>query len=116
MPAALLTRPTVLLNAASADRRPCVLPDDEQAGGTVAAALIEAGHRDRIGLIGRNRLKEADPEISLAAEARLQGIERALKAAGTRPLGQRLLPGLASRARLRGDAITAAQADPTELR
>ena len=83
VPAALLTRPTVLLNAAAADRGPCVLPDDEQAGSTVAAALIEAGHRDRIGLIGRNRLKEADPEISLAAQARLQGIERILTAAGT---------------------------------
>jgi LacI family transcriptional regulator len=82
VPTALLTRPTVLLNAASTDGRPCVLPDDEQAGHTVAAALIEAGHRDRIGLIGRNRLKERDPEVSLAARARLRGIERTLKAAG----------------------------------
>ena len=72
VPAALLTRPTVLLNAASTDGRPCVLPDDEQAGHTVATALIEAGHRDRISLIGRNRLKEADPEVSLAARGRLQ--------------------------------------------
>jgi LacI family transcriptional regulator len=82
VPPALLTQPTVLLNAASTDRRPCVLPDDEQAGDTVAGVLIEAEHRDRIALIGRNRLKEADPEVSLAARARLRGVERTLKAAG----------------------------------
>jgi LacI family transcriptional regulator len=83
VPAALLARPTVLLNAASTDGLPNVLPDDEQAGQAVASALIEAGHRDRIALIGRNRLKERDPEVSLAAQARLLGIEHALKAAGT---------------------------------
>jgi LacI family transcriptional regulator, galactose operon repressor len=84
VPAALLTRPTVLLNAASSDHLPCVLPDDEQAGQAVTAALLEAGHRDRIALIGRNRLKEHDPEVSLAAQARLHGVERTLKAAGAR--------------------------------
>jgi LacI family transcriptional regulator len=84
VPAALLTRPTVLLNAASSDDLPCVLPDDEQAGQAVTAALLEAGHRDRIALIGRNRLKEHDPEVSLAAHARLQGVERTLEAAGAR--------------------------------
>jgi LacI family transcriptional regulator len=52
------------------------------AGHAVAAALIEAGHRDRIGLIGRHRLKESDPEVSLAARARLQGVERSLKSVG----------------------------------
>jgi LacI family transcriptional regulator len=83
VPAALLARPTVLLNAASTDGLPYVLPDDEQAGQVVASALIEAGHRDRIALIGRNRLKERDPEVSLAAQARLLGIEHALKVAGT---------------------------------
>ncbi|HEX5993632.1 MAG TPA: LacI family DNA-binding transcriptional regulator [Jiangellales bacterium] len=82
VPAALLGRPTVLLNAASAQGLPCVLPDDEQAGRAVVSALLEAGHRDRIALIGRNRLKERDPEVSLAARARLRGIERTLQAAG----------------------------------
>ncbi len=84
VPAALLTHPTVLLNAASAAGLPCVLPDDEHAGHTVATALLEAGHRDRIALIGRNQLKERDPEVSLAARARLRGIERALEGVGTR--------------------------------
>jgi LacI family transcriptional regulator len=86
VPAALLTQPMVLLNAAS-DVRPCVLPDDEQAGHSVAMALIEAGHHHQIGLIGRNRLKESDPEVSLAAQARLRGIERALTTAGARLRG-----------------------------
>jgi LacI family transcriptional regulator len=83
VPAALAAQPTVLLNAASG-AQPCVMPDDEQAGHAVATALVEAGHRDRIGLIGRNRLKETDPEVSLAARARLRGIERALTTAGVR--------------------------------
>ena len=86
VPAVLLTRPTVLLNA-TGDKWPCVLPDDARAGHAVAAALIEAGHRDGIGLIGRNRLKEGDPEVSLAARARLQGIESTLKSAGARLFG-----------------------------
>jgi LacI family transcriptional regulator len=82
VPAALLSQPIVLLNAVSAEGRPCVLPDDEQAGHAVATALIEAGHRDRISLIGRNRLKEKDPEVSLAAHGRHRGVERALNEAG----------------------------------
>jgi LacI family transcriptional regulator, galactose operon repressor len=84
VPDALRAHPTVLCNAASSDGRPCVLPDDEQAGQAVAAALIEAGHYDRIGLIGRNRLKEGDDEVSLAAPARLRGVDRVLREAGTR--------------------------------
>jgi LacI family transcriptional regulator len=82
-PALLAGPPTVLLNATSADDVPCVLPDDERAGRTVAAALLEQGHRDRIAVIGRNRLKETDPEVSLAAGARLRGIRAALGRAGT---------------------------------
>jgi LacI family transcriptional regulator, galactose operon repressor len=84
VPRALLAQPIVLLNATSVNPVPCVMPDDEQAGQTVANALVEAGHRERIALIGRNRLKESDPEVSLAAHARLRGIERTLRAAGTR--------------------------------
>ena len=106
----------MLLNAASAGHRPCVLPDDEQAGHAVAAALIEAGHRDRIALIGRNRLKESDPEVSLAAPARLRGIEHTLTTAGTRLCAECLLPGLAARTRLRRHAVPAAQAEPTRPR
>jgi LacI family transcriptional regulator len=83
VPPALLAGPVVLLNATSPDNLPCVLPDDEGAGRTVATALLDKGHRDRIAIIGRNRLKEADPEISLAADARLRGIQEVLTRAGT---------------------------------
>lgn len=83
VPPALLAGPVVLLNATSPDNLPCVLPDDEQAGYTAAKALLDKRHRDRIAVIGRNRLKEHDPEVSLAADARMRGIQRALSEAGT---------------------------------
>jgi LacI family transcriptional regulator len=83
VPPALRAGPVVLLNATSPDGLPCVLPDDERAGRTVAAALVDKGHHDRIAVIGRNRLKETDPEVSLAASARLRGINETLTKAGT---------------------------------
>jgi LacI family transcriptional regulator len=83
VPPALLPGPVVLLNATSPDGLPCVLPDDERAGRTVTAALLDKGHHDRIAVIGRNRLKERDAEVSLAADARLRGIREALAKAGT---------------------------------
>jgi LacI family transcriptional regulator len=82
VPPALLAGPVVLLNATSPDNLPCVLPDDEGAGRTVATALLDKGHRDRIAIIGRNELKETDPEVSLAADARLRGIHEVLAKAG----------------------------------
>ncbi|MFY1682106.1 LacI family DNA-binding transcriptional regulator [Micromonospora sp.] len=82
VPPAILGGPVVLLNATSPDELPCVLPDDERAGRTVTTALLDHGHRDRIALIGRNRLKEDDAEVSLAARARLRGVQRALDDAG----------------------------------
>ena len=83
VPPALLTGPVVLLNATSPDGQPCVVPDNERAGRTAVAALLDKGHHDRIALIGRNRLKETDPEVSLAAHTRLRGIRDALAEAGT---------------------------------
>jgi LacI family transcriptional regulator len=82
VPPALLAGPVVLLNATSPDNLPCVLPDNEGAGRTVATALLDKGHRDRIAIIGRNELKETDPEVSLAADARLRGIHEVLAKAG----------------------------------
>jgi LacI family transcriptional regulator len=82
VPPALLAGPVVLLNATSPDDLPCVLPDDEHAGYIAAKALLDKGHRDRIAVVGRNRLKEHDPEVSLAADARMRGIQRALAEAG----------------------------------
>jgi LacI family transcriptional regulator len=83
VPPALLTVPVVLLNATSKDDLPCVLPDNERAGRTVTAALLDKGHHDRIAVIGRNRAKETDPEISLAVDARMRGIRETLAEAGT---------------------------------
>ncbi|MEV4539956.1 LacI family DNA-binding transcriptional regulator [Asanoa sp. NPDC049518] len=89
VPSALRAGPVVLLNATSLDEpMPCVLPDDERAGRTVTTALIEKGHRDRIAVIGRNRLKEDEPEVSLAARARMDGIEHALSVAGATVLAE----------------------------
>ncbi|MDG4785315.1 LacI family DNA-binding transcriptional regulator [Micromonospora sp. WMMD1102] len=88
VPPAILNGPVVLLNATGAEDLPCVLPDDERAGRTVATALLQRGHRDRVALIGRNRLKERDPEVSLAALARLRGIREALSEAGTTLLAE----------------------------
>ncbi|GAA1030498.1 LacI family DNA-binding transcriptional regulator [Virgisporangium ochraceum] len=86
VPAALHAGPVVLLNATIADGLPCVLPDDERGGRTAATALLSQGHRDRIAVIGRNQLKETDPEVSLAADARLNGIRAALADVGAKLL------------------------------
>jgi LacI family transcriptional regulator len=88
VPPAVLAAPTVLLNVTSPDDLACVLPDDEGAGRAVATALLEQGHHDGIALIGRSRLKERDPAVSLAAQARLRGIRDTLAAAGTRLCGE----------------------------
>ncbi|MEW2146163.1 LacI family DNA-binding transcriptional regulator [Micromonospora vinacea] len=88
VPPAILGGPVVLLNATSPDGLPSVVPDDEGAGRSVATALLELGHRDAIALIGRNRLKEDDPEVSLAARARLHGIRQTLDEAEVRLLAE----------------------------
>jgi LacI family transcriptional regulator len=57
-----------------------------EAGRTVARVLLDAGHRDQIGLIGAappNRV----PKDSLASVQRLQGITEALHAAGAEIAG-----------------------------
>jgi LacI family transcriptional regulator len=82
VPPAIVAGPVVVLNATSPHDLPCVVPDDERAGRTVATALLDKGHHDRIAVIGRNHLKESDPGVSLAADARLRGIRDALSRAG----------------------------------
>ncbi len=83
VPGALADGPAVLLNAIPANRStiPAVVPDEVEAGRTVARVLLEAGHRDAIGLIGAappNRV----PKDSLAAIQRLQGITESLREVG----------------------------------
>jgi LacI family transcriptional regulator len=82
-PAVLRGQPLVLLNCFTKGRRvPAVVPDEFEAGRTAARTLVEAGHRERIHLVG-----ETVPGV-YAGERRLAGIrdvlaEEGLSLAGT---------------------------------
>jgi LacI family transcriptional regulator, galactose operon repressor len=81
-PAALRGHPLVLLNCMSRDRRrTAVIPDELAAGRTAARALIEAGHREHIYVVG-----EANADV-FASRERLAGIKEALAAEGLRLAG-----------------------------
>jgi LacI family transcriptional regulator len=81
-PALLHGHPFVLLNCLSRDEQiAAVLPDERRAGHSAARALLDAGHRDRIQLVG-----ETPPEVFAAVERRA-GIEEVLAAAGVRLAG-----------------------------
>jgi LacI family transcriptional regulator len=84
VPAALLDRPAVLLNALPATRSTvaCVLPDETEAGRTAARVLLDAGHVNGICLVGAGPQPTRVPKGSLAAVQRLQGIKETLRAAG----------------------------------
>jgi LacI family transcriptional regulator len=74
--------PIVLLNCVTADGRfPTVLPDEYGAGRTAAEALLDAGHREGIHVVGER------PRHLFAARERSRGIRTALKAAGARLAG-----------------------------
>jgi len=83
VPKALVGGRAVLLNAVHATRTwiPSVVPDEVEAGRTVVRVLLDAGHRDAIGLIGAGPPNRV-PKDSLAAVQRLQGITEALHDAG----------------------------------
>ncbi|MGH3166946.1 MAG: LacI family DNA-binding transcriptional regulator [Trebonia sp.] len=91
VPRAVLSQPSVLLNATSPRGPVAVLPDDEGAAFEVTTALLDHGH-SKIALIGRNAGKERDPEESLAATPRLRGVRRALAVRGTRLLASEQTP------------------------
>jgi LacI family transcriptional regulator len=59
-----------------------VLPDEAGAGGTAAEALLAAGHRDHVYLVG-----ETTEEV-FAARKRREGIEAVFAAGGARLAGQ----------------------------
>ncbi|HEX6525874.1 MAG TPA: LacI family DNA-binding transcriptional regulator [Streptosporangiaceae bacterium] len=84
VPKALTDMPAVLLNALP--KRPgaisSVIPDEIQAGRDAAAALLRAGHRDGIYLIGAGPGQNELPPESVAAAERLSGIGETLSAAG----------------------------------
>jgi LacI family transcriptional regulator len=83
VPKGLKAGPAVLLNAVptTPSSIPAVVPDEVEAGRTVVRVLLNAGHRDGIGLIGAAPPNQV-PKDSLAAVQRLQGIVEAMRAAG----------------------------------
>nr|WP_179722794.1 LacI family DNA-binding transcriptional regulator [Petropleomorpha daqingensis] len=80
VPAALRDQRVALLNC-RAPGLPSVVPDEVGAGRTAAEALLSAGYRDGIWLVG-----EPAPHVVASVE-RLRGIEEALTAAGVRAAG-----------------------------
>jgi LacI family transcriptional regulator len=89
VPKALLDGPAVLLNALPMTELPinCVLPDETEAGRTAARALLDAGHRNGIYLIGSGPDVSRIPHDSVAAVERLRGITEAFAAAGVEIAG-----------------------------
>ena len=83
VPRTLQSRRAVLLNAVPSRTAslPSVIPDELEAGRTAAKTLLDAGHRQGIYLIGAGPRKP-QPNRSLAAVERLQGITETLQAAG----------------------------------
>ena len=83
-PKALLDGPAVLLNALPIGRSAitAVIPDEAGAGRAAARALLDAGHRDGICLIGAGPGDTPAPRGSVAAVERLQGILATLGKAG----------------------------------
>ncbi|XVS67478.1 LacI family DNA-binding transcriptional regulator [Actinosynnema sp. CA-299493] len=81
----------VLLNALP-DRPsplPVVVPDEVEAGRTAARALLDAGHRDGIHLVGAGVGPDDVPPDSVTAAERLIGIREVLDAAGVEIAGAR---------------------------
>jgi len=73
----------VLLNCVARQKGvPCVVPDDRSAGRTAARALLDAGHREGIYLVGET------PANVLAARDRLAGVEAELAADGVALAGR----------------------------
>jgi LacI family transcriptional regulator len=74
--------PLVLLNCLTTPLpAPAVIPDEHEAGRTAARALVEAGHRDGIWLVGER------PAKLFAARERSRGIRAELAASGAAVAG-----------------------------
>ncbi|MPY77915.1 MAG: LacI family DNA-binding transcriptional regulator [Actinophytocola sp.] len=79
--------PFVLLNClAESFDAPAVLPDETEAGATAARALLDAGHTDRIHVIGGRHDTAETPGGVVAGRERMAGVEAALADAGTAPV------------------------------
>jgi LacI family transcriptional regulator len=77
LPEALADQRLVLLNCTATGSAPAVLPDERQGGEAAARALLDAGHREGIHLVGET------PERLRPARERRAGVEAALRDAGT---------------------------------
>lgn len=77
--------PVVIVNGASPDALPNVLPDEPTAGRVVATALLEAGHR-RIGLLGDIPRLTGDLRQSVSIGPRFAAVRNTLIDAGLTPL------------------------------
>lgn len=77
-PESLRKRPTVLLNCvAESSDAPLVLPDEVEAGRTAARAVLEAGHKADIYVIGGRHTTPETPSGAYAGHERMRGIEEA---------------------------------------
>jgi LacI family transcriptional regulator len=84
-PAALRVRPVILLNCLAEDfGAPSVVPDECAAGRTAAQTLLEAGHRDRVHVLGGHHVTDRTPAGAHAGHQRMQGIQDAFREAGAR--------------------------------
>lgn len=87
-PAGLRGIPLVLLNClADGFGAPAVIPDDYGAGRAAARALLAAGHRGDIHVVGGRQVTPATPDGAYAGRERMRGIEQALRRARTAPAG-----------------------------
>lgn len=83
--------PAVLLNAVSTGSTPVptVLPDEWAAGRDAARVLLEAGHRERVHLVGVGTSPDEVPPGGVAAVERLDAITRTFAEAGVALAGGR---------------------------
>ena len=93
-PVALLDGPSVLLNILPTKPCgvPCVIPDEAEAGRTVARRILDAGHREGIYVVGVGISPARVPKESVAASERLRGMLEVLEAAGVELAGGEYLP------------------------
>jgi LacI family transcriptional regulator len=84
VPTGLRDGPAVLLNAvpATGSAVPSVLPDEVGAGRSAARALLDAGHRSGVHLIGAGPEPHDIPPNSVAAVERLRGLRTEFETAG----------------------------------
>lgn len=88
LPRALKDARVVLLNCFSPKvAMPAVIPDQINAGRTAARALIEAGHRTGIHVIGGHQITDERPHGTFSGHERMAGIKEVIRVAGAKLAG-----------------------------